>query len=104
MPAYNYERASRHFFFLLNFFLKMLLADIWKMTDNQHILACLNCMLLLAFSLKQATWRSDLGISFVIAVNLKKKMKLNTKKHNRLNTYNGVYVNKVKLYYDYSYY
>lgn len=82
----------------------MLLADIWKMTDNQHILACLNCMLLLAFSLKQATWRSDLGISFVIAVNLKKKMKLNTKKHNRLNAYNGVYVNKVKLYYDYSYY
>lgn len=55
MPAYNYERAI--------FFLKMLLADIWKMTDNQQILACLNCMLLLAFSLKQATWRSDLGMS-----------------------------------------
>lgn len=47
----------------------MLLADIWKMTDNQQILACLNCMLLLAFSLKQATRRSVLGISFVIAVN-----------------------------------
>lgn len=47
----------------VQFFLKMLLADIWKMTDNQQILACLNCMLLLAFSLKQATWRSDLGMS-----------------------------------------